>query len=322
MNREPNNRSIKNIPDLFDEALELEETIVQPSLEEADLPGEMTAETADITADPTFFDEQVINVPIIDPPDMKSISSYPDTQIYDHLFSTDDDFLLDEEAAEDEDFLLDAEAVEDVISSMKEDPVVPETVEPETIIDEVMPIFPDLGPVPEAVKEPEKTVAGKKPSKKPPVKRAGMPKETEKVEEPVEIEETEKPIRRKPRVRRAGEMGAAVTATAAAVTSVEETFDAPPIELMEVSTPRVTPKRPAGKPDLPQKKTAGKTGTPHKKPTGARPAGKAAHRPEAKAPSAKQTSESRKAPEETAEQSKRSFSPLEKMRKKLARKWS
>ena len=43
MNREPNNRSIKNIPDLFDEALELEETIVQPSPEEADLPGEMTA---------------------------------------------------------------------------------------------------------------------------------------------------------------------------------------------------------------------------------------------------------------------------------------
>ena len=152
MNREPNNRSIKNIPDLFDEALELEETIVQPSPEEADLPGEMTAETADITADPTFFDEQVINVPIIDPPDMKSISSYPDTQIYDHLFSTDDDFLLDEEPAADDDFLLDAEAVEDVISSMQEDPVVSETVEPEAIIDEVVPIFPDLGPAPEAVK--------------------------------------------------------------------------------------------------------------------------------------------------------------------------
>ena len=154
MNREPNNRSIKNIPDLFDEALELEETIVQPSPEEADLPGEMTAETADITADPTFFDEQVINVPIIDPPDMKSISSYPDTQIYDHLFSTDDDFLLDEETVEeDDDFLLDAEAVEDVISSMKETPVDSETIElkttePEPIIDEVVPIFPDLEPAP------------------------------------------------------------------------------------------------------------------------------------------------------------------------------
>ncbi len=55
MNREPNNRNIKNIPDLFDEALELEETIVQPSPKEADLPGEMTAETADIAADPTFL---------------------------------------------------------------------------------------------------------------------------------------------------------------------------------------------------------------------------------------------------------------------------
>ena len=327
MNREPNNRSIKNIPDLFDEALELEETIVQPSPEEADLPGEMTAETADITADPTFFDEQVINVPIIDPPDMKSISSYPDTQIYDHLFSTDDDFLLDEETVEeDDDFLLDAEAVEDVISSMQEDPVVSETVEPEAIIDEVVPIFPDLEPAPEAVKEPERTISGKKPSKKPPVKRAGMPKVEVKVEEPVEIEETEKPTRKKPRVRRAGEKAV----TSAAVSSVEETFEAPPIELMEVSTPRVTPKRPAGKPDLPQKKTTGRTGAPHKKPTGARPAGRPAHRPEAKSPSAKplrskaaeQTSESRKAPEETAEQSKRSFAPLEKMRKKLARKWS
>ena len=164
MNREPNNRSIKNIPDLFDEALELEETIVQPSPEEADLPGEMTAETAGITADPTFFDEQVINVPIIDPPDMKSISSYPDTQIYDHLFSTDDDFLLDEETVEeDDDFLLDAEAVEDVISSMKETPADSETIElettePEPIIDEVVPIFPDLEPAP-AVKEPERFVA-------------------------------------------------------------------------------------------------------------------------------------------------------------------
>ena len=335
MNREPNNRSIKNIPDLFDEALELEETIVQPSPEEADLPGEMTAETADITADPTFFDEQVINVPIIDPPDMKSISSYPDTQIYDHLFSTDDDFLLDEETAEeDDDFLLDAEAVEDVISSMKETPAASETIElettePEPIIDEVVPIFPDLEPAP-SVKELERTVSGKKPSKKPPVKRAGMPKKEVKVEEPAAIEETEKPIRKKPRVRRAGEAASAVPAAAAAVTSVEETFEAPPIELMEVSTPRVSPKRPAGKPDLPQKKTTGRTGAPHKKPTGARPAGRPAHRPEAKSPSAKplrskaaeQTSESRKAPEETAEQSKRSFAPLEKMRKKLARKWS
>ncbi|MBR2756429.1 MAG: hypothetical protein IKD64_11600 [Lachnospiraceae bacterium] len=334
MNREPNNRSIKNIPDLFDEALELEETIVQPSPEEADLLGEMAAETADITADPTFFDEQVINVPIIDPPDMKSISSYPDTQIYDHLFSTDDDFLLDEETEEDDDFLLDAEAVEDVISSMKESPADSETIElettePETIIDEVVPIFPDLEPAP-AVKEPERTVSGKKPSKKPPVKRAGMPKKEVKVEEPAAIEETEKPIRKKPRVRRAGEAASAVPAAAAAVTSVEETFEAPPIELMEVSTPIVTPKKPAGKQDLPQRKTAGRTGTPHKKPTGARSAGKPGQRPDAKTPSAKplrsktaeQTFEPRKAPEEKAEQSKRSFSPLEKMRKKLARKWS
>ncbi|MBR7075618.1 MAG: hypothetical protein IKI32_01715 [Lachnospiraceae bacterium] len=325
MNREPNNRSIKNIPDLFDEALELEETIVQPSPEEADLPGEMAAETADITADPTFFDEQVINVPIIDPPDMKSISSYPDTQIYDHLFQTDDDFLLDDEDAEDEDFLLDAETVEDVITSVKENPVVPETVKPETIIDEVVPIFPDLEPAPE-VKEPEKTVSGKKPSKKPPVKRAGMPKKEVKVEDPVEIEE---PIRKKPRVKRAGETVSAATAKAG-VNSAEEVVEAPPIELMEVNSPKISPKKTGGKQTSPQIKSAGRTGAPHKKTAGARPAERPAHRPEAKTPSAKplrskaaeQTSESRKAPEETAEQSKRSFAPLEKMRKKLARKWS
>ncbi len=328
MNREPNNRSIKNIPDLFDEALELEETIVQPSFEEQDLSEEMTAETADIPVDPTFFDEQVINVPIIDPPDMKSISSYPDTQIYDHLFSTDDDFLLDEETEEavtDDEFLLDVDAVEDVISSMKENPA-----EPEAIIDEVVPIFPDLEPAPAEVKELARTVSDKKPAKKPPVKRAGMPKVEVKVEEPAAIEETEKPIRKKPRVRRAGDTAAAAAATGAAFASVAEELEEPSIELMEVSTPRVTPKKPAGKPDLPQRKTAGRTGAPHKKPTGARPAGKPARRPEATAPSAKpvrskaaeQTSEPRKAPEEKAEQSKRSFSPLEKMRKKLARKWS
>ncbi|MBR3642753.1 MAG: hypothetical protein IKN57_04515, partial [Parasporobacterium sp.] len=259
MNREPNNRSIKNIPDLFDEALELEETIIQPSPEEADLPGEMTAETADITADPTFFDEQVINVPIIDPPDMKSISSYPDTQIYDHLFQTDDDFLLDDEDAEDEDFLLDAETVEDVIASVKENPVVPETVKPETIIDEVVPIFPDLEPAPE-VKEPEKTVSGKKPSKKPPVKRAGMPKKEVKVEDPVEIEE---PIRKKPRVKRAGETVSAATAKAG-VNSAEEVVEAPPIELMEVNSPKISPKKTGGKQTSPQIKSAGRTGAPHK----------------------------------------------------------
>lgn len=331
MNREPNNRSIKNIPDLFDEALELEETIVQPSFEETDLPGETAAETADIPVDPTFFDEQVINVPIIDPPDMKSISSYPDTQIYDHLFSTDDDFLLDEETEEaeeavtDDEFLLDVDAVEDVISSMKENPA-----EPEAIIDEVVPIFPDLEPAPAAVKEPVRKVSDKKPAKKPPVKRAGMQKAEVKVEEPAAIEETEKPIQKKPRVRRAGNTAAAAAATGAAVTSVAEELEEPSIELLEVSAPRVTPKKPAGKPDLPQRKTAGRTGAPHKKPTGARPAGRPARRPEANAPSAKplrskaaeQTSEPRKVPEEKTEQSKRSFSPLEKMRKKLARKWS
>ncbi len=295
MNREPNNRSIKNIPDLFDEALELEETIVLPSPEDPDLLEKTAAESAEIPVDPTFFDEQVINVPIIDPPDMKSISSYPDTQIYDHLFSTDDDFLLDEEAADD-DFLLDAEAVADVISSMNEDPAVPETIEP------------------------EKTVSGKKPSKKPVVKRAGMPKEEIKTEEPVEITQTEKPARKKPRVRRAGETVATATAATAAVTPDEETLEAPPIELMEVSTPRVTPKRPAGKPDVPQKKTAGRSATTHKKPTGARPSGKPAHRSEEASPSAKPLRS--KAVEEKTEQSKRSFSPLEKMRKKLARKWS
>ncbi|MBR3361347.1 MAG: hypothetical protein IKG39_08420, partial [Lachnospiraceae bacterium] len=114
------------------------------------------------------------------------------------------------------------------------------------------------------------------------------------------------------------------------VNSAEEVVEAPPIELMEVNSPKISPKKTGGKQTSPQIKSAGRTGAPHKKPAGARPAGRPANRPEAKAPSAKplsskaaeQTSESRKAPEETAEQSKRSFAPLEKMRKKLARKWS
>ena len=327
-------------PDLFEEALELEETVVQPAFDEAEITEEMTAETSDISADPTFFDEQVINVPIIDPPDMKSISSYPDTQIYDHLFSTDDDFLLD------------ADAVEDVISSIKENSGISETTAPVEEMEEVVPVVPVLEPVlepasepsepgPVVETEPEKTISAKKPAKKPPVKRAGMPKE-EKVETPEPIEE-EKPVRRKPRVRRAGEtaataaaatVAAATAKTAAAkpaVTPAAESDDVPPISLMDVNAPRkVMPKKPAGKPDLPQRKTAGKPGAPQKKAPGARPSGRPSERPAAKTPSAQpqrsraaaQTPETKTIPEEKMEPKKRPFSPLEKMKKRLARKWS
>lgn len=321
MNREPNNRKTNNLPDLFDEALELEETIVKPSFEEAVLSEESSVDPTDLSVDPTFFDEQVINVPIIDPPDMKSISSYPDTQIYDHLFSTDDDFLLD------------ADAVEDVISSIKENAAASEATAPVEEIDEIVPI---AEPEPDPVFVPEErkpSISVKKPAKKPPVKRAGMPKE-EKVEAPEPIEE-EKPVRRKPRVRRAGEKAATATVAAAAtaplVTTPAETDDLPPISLMEVNAPRkVIPKKPAGKPDLPQRRTAEKPGAPQKKAPGARSSAKSPERSASKAPSAKpirskapaQAPEAKKIPEEKVEPKKRPFSPLEKMKKRLAQKWS
>ena len=314
MSKESNNHMSNQFPDLFEEALELEETIVQPAFDETEFSEEIPAETTAVSADPTFFDEQVINVPMIDPPDMKSISSYPDTQIYDHLFSTDDDFLLD------------ADAVEDVISSIKENSGLSETTAPVEESDEVVPVLePAPEPAPVAEMESEKTISVKKPAKKPPVKRAGMQKE-EKVDAPEPIEE-EKPVRKKPRVRRAGETAAA----AAVVSSAIEAEELPPISLMDVNAPRKAPqKKPSGKQDLPQRRPAGKPGAPQKKVPGARPAGRPAERPAAKAPSAKpqrtkastQTPEAKKKPEERTEPKKRPFSPLEKMRKKLAQKWS
>lgn len=321
MNREPKNRSTNHLPDFFDDALELEETVFQHSYEEPAFANDVAAQMGEpLAADPTFFDEQVINVPIIDPPDMKNITSYPDAQIYDHLFSTDDDFLLDEEA------------VEDVITSIRESAPQTDIDAPADDIDEIAPVLPDPEPV--AVPETETVFAapGPKPSKKPPVKRAGMPKKEEKAEEPAVIKEPETPLRKKPRVKRAGETAAAAAASAA---TAAVSTDAPPIALMEVGAPKkAAPKRPEGHPDAPHKKPAGKTGAPHKRPTGSRPAGQSGSRPEgrteAKAPSQKKQrpkpvediQETRKAPEEKTAPKKRPFSPLEKMKKKLAEKWS
>lgn len=316
MNREPNNRKTNNFPDLFDEALELEETIVKPSFEEAVLSEESSVDTTDLSVDPTFFDEQVINVPIIDPPDMKSISSYPDTQIYDHLFSTDDDFLLDEEE------------VEDVITSIGEDVPQPDIGAPREEIDEITLAFPDSDSI--AIPEIKTTLAaaGAKPSKKPPVRRAGMQKkEAVKAEEPVVIEETNDPIRKKPRVKRAGEKASVSVAKSAATPSAAVPTEVPPIALMEVSISKKSQqKKPEGKPGAPQKRPAGKTNSPQKKPTGNRPV----ERPEAKPHSTKrerpriaeEPTETRKTVEEKALPKKRPFSPLEKMKKRLAQKWS
>ncbi len=311
MNKESNNYMSNRFPDLFEEALELEETVVQPSYEEAGLTGEQAPEASDISADPTFFDEQVINVPIIDPPDMKSISSYPDTQIYDHLFSTDDDFLLD------------TDAVEDVISSINENPGISETTAP---VEEVVPTLePAWEPDQVTEAEPGNTSPVKKPAKKPPVKRAGLPRK-EQVETPEPIAE-EKPVHKKPRVRRAG----AAAATAAAATVTTESDAVPPISLMDVSAPRkAETKKPAGKPDMPQRRTSGKSGVPQKKAPGTKPSGRPAERPAAKTPSAKpqrskaaaQTPEIKTLSEEKREPKKRPFSPLEKMKNRLARKWS
>ena len=127
-------------------------------------------------------------------------------------------------------------------------------------------------------------------------------------------------------------MSIAKTAAAKpAVTPAAESDDVPPISLMEVNAPRkVMPKKPSGKPDLPQRRTDEKPSAPKKKAPGSRPSGRPAERPAAKTPSAKpqssraaaQTPETKNISEEKTEPKKRPFSPLEKMRKRLARKWS
>lgn len=316
MNREPKNRKTNNLPDLFDEALEMEETVFQHSYEEPAFGAETTAQPADpIPADPTFYDEQVINVPMIDPPDMKSISSYPDAQIYDHLFTTDDDFLLDEEA------------VEDVITSLGGQASQPDIAAPENEIEEPAPSLPDPEPVVTQKMQPAPVASVPKPSKKPPVRRAGMPKKEEiKAEEPAVIEAPDAPVHKKPRVKRAGEKAAPKAAAkpvvAPAAPAAEET-DAPPIALMELGTPKKAAPKKTGSP---QKRPNGKAGTPQKKSSGNRPS----DRPEAKPHSAKrerprpeeEVTETRKAPEEKALPKMRPFSALEKMKRKLAEKWS
>ena len=365
MDRESNIRKIKHLPDLFDEALELEETYVEPSYEEPE-PDEVPVQKPVASEDPTFFDEQVINVPLIDPPDMKETSSYPDAKIYEHLLSSDDDFLLDDDT------------IEEILSPAAQAEPVTKKYIPD---DEIVPVFPDLETELKAEAKPERTLSRSsdrsKPQgsldlrsgakKKPPVKRAGMPKEEIAKEPPVEevkAEEEAAPIRKKPRVRRAGEAQAAVTAAgvaaAAAATAAVDTDAAagtiqeaaaaleygqadeelPPIALMEVgSANKPKPKRTAP----PQKRPGGRTQPPAKKPAGARGGGKAGVKPSSAKPHRAKPAEPlkpaepaepaaqeektlelipEKTPEKKQEKKKRPFSPLEKMRQKLAQKWS
>lgn len=333
MDRETMNQNKTRLPDLFDEALELEDVSIPDSFPEEELIEAPETETAQpLEADPTFFDEQVINVPMIDPPDMKNISSYPDAQIYDHLVSLEDDYLQDEVIEE------------DIVS----------------VIPEIEPLpQPEAAPrrmtVPKTAAQP--AVSAKRPGKKPPVKRAGMPKE-EPVAEPVVIEEpAEAPVRKKPRVKRAGEKAAAPAAAPAAMPKTkmipepEETIlpdleddilsdlgddilpdleefvdveeepietapaskeDNSPIALMNVGSPRKAPaKKPAGK-------------APAKRAGGARPssAKKPASRPQRAKERAAEEAELPAAPAKKPARKKLPFSPLEKMKQKLAQKWS
>lgn len=320
MNRESNYRIKKDLPDLFDEALELEDAFEPEDFPEEELIEATVPEIADeVTTDPTFFDEQVINVPMIDPPDMKNISSYPDAQIYDHLFSLDDEDLMEE-----------------------------------TSTDDIVPVFPEFDPLPDPKtapvpkKEAGPAISVKKAGKKPPVKRAGMPKTEEEPEEIPVPKEAAEPIRKKPRVKRAGETAAAASASEPAaakkpvvakktkvahakaasapakvksvpakVTAVpsETTSEAPatsdgtpPIALMNVGSPRKTPpKKPTGKPGTQQKRSSSaKTGS-------AKPQ---------RSKAAKPAEEVKPAPEEKPAKKKLPFSPLEKMKQKLAQKWS
>ena len=183
------NQTGGSIEDIFNEALELD----SEALEDLATEVAWTPFTDEIESDPTFYDEQVINVPVFENPGLKSMSEYPDTQIYDHLFSLDeeDDLLLQEDAPV---------------------PVIEEMPAPSAPEDSPVKTTPEAHP---AVSE------QRKPGKKPAVRKAGEKKpkpEAPVVEEAVvtpAIAEEAKPVRKKPRVKRAGEK-AAPTETAPA----------------------------------------------------------------------------------------------------------
>ena len=184
------NQTGGSIEDIFNEALELD----SEALEDLATEVAWTPFTDEIESDPTFYDEQVINVPVIENPGLKSMSEYPDTQIYDHLFSLDD---------EEDDLLFPEDVPVPVIEEMPA-PSVPEDA-PVATIPEARPAASDQ----------------RKPGRKPAVRKAGEKKpepEAVAVEEAVvkpAIVEEAKPIRKKPRVKRAGEKPApAVTAPA------------------------------------------------------------------------------------------------------------
>ena len=176
------NHTAGSIGDIFDEALELD----NEELEDLASAALWSPFTDEIESDPTFYDEQVINVPVIESPGLKKVTAYPDTQIYDQLFSLDEE---DDIETPEEPFIPDIEELP-APSAPKEAPV---------------------KPIPE--ERPAASVQ-KTPGKKPPVRRAGEKKPEpaepaieEAIAEPI-IAEEEKPIRKKPRVKKAGEKSA------------------------------------------------------------------------------------------------------------------
>ena len=173
------NQTAGSIEDIFNEALELD----NEALEDLATEVAWTPFTDEIESDPTFYDEQVINVPVIENPGLKKVTEYPDTQIYDHLFSLDeeDDFLIPEE------------------------PPVP-------VIEEISaPSVPEDTPAATILKAHPAASDQRKPGRKPAVRKAGekkpepkAPAVKEAVVKPAIVEEA-KPIRKKPRVKRADE---------------------------------------------------------------------------------------------------------------------
>ena len=230
------NQTAGSIEDIFNEALELD----SEALEDLATEVAWTPFTDEIESDPTFYDEQVINVPVIENPGLKSMSEYPDTQIYDHLFS------LDEE----DDLLFPEEPSAPVIEEMPA-PSVPEDA-PVATIPEARPAASDQ----------------RKPGKKPAVRKAGekkpeleAPAVEEAVVKPVIVEEA-KPIRKKPRVKRAGEKPAPAVTAPAKETPVKEASAkaAPPqaAPIAKKAPAKQAPARPAPPKKAPSKPASAK----------------------------------------------------------------
>ena len=237
MDNENTNRMHKSLQDIFDEALELDNEV----LEDLAVAAARTPFTDEIESDPTFYDEQVINVPVIENPGMKNVTAYPDTQIYDHLFSLDDEIILDEDKS-------------DIVYVPEEDYIPTE--------DDVPDVIPSVS---------VQTKNGRKPA----VRRAGEKKaeleELPSIEELLIEEETiaektvpaeETPIRKKPRVKRAGEKVApAVSASLPKAAPVTKKAPARPVASSAADA------KPAPAKAAPQRPAAGKAAPSRKAPS-------------------------------------------------------